>query len=220
MKRMREIAPSILSADFGNLARDVKMVEECGIRYLHIDVMDGSFVPNISLGAPVIKGIRRITTMIFDVHLMIVDPLKYIDDFSDAGADMISFHLEAVDNPIPVIDKIHSRSVKAGIVIKPNTDVRDLSKYLDKVDYVLVMSVEPGFGGQKFMPESLDKIKWLVEEKKAKGLDFIIEIDGGVCLDNIKEVSDAGAQLLVMGSAVYGREDVPKAIAEYKGIIE
>ncbi len=216
---MREFAPSILSADFANLGRDVKLVEELGIKYLHIDVMDGNFVPNISLGAPVIKSIRPVSDMIFDVHLMITKPMQYIEDFAKAGADMISFHVEAVDEVLAVVDKIHSFGKKAGLVIKPNTAVEVLTEYLDKIDYVLVMSVEPGFGGQKFMPSSLDKVRWLVEERENKGLDFIIEIDGGVCVDNLAEISDAGAELLVMGSAIYGKADVEAAIKEYKEIL-
>ncbi len=217
---MKEIAPSILSADFANLGEQVLLAEKAGLKYLHVDVMDGSFVPNISIGAPVIKSIRKVSNMIFDVHLMIVDPYKYIDDFVKAGADMISFHVEAVSNPCEVIEKIKSCGKKAGIVIKPQTDVELIEKYLEIVDYVLVMSVEPGFGGQAFMPHSLLKVAKLKKLREEKELDFYIEIDGGISGENLKEVSEAGVDIFVMGSAVYGKENVTATINAYKSILE
>ncbi len=216
---MKEIAPSILSADFANLGEQVLLAEKAGLKYLHVDVMDGSFVPNISIGAPVIKSIRKVSNMVFDVHLMIVDPYKYIADFVKAGADMISFHVEAVSNPTEVIEKIKSFGKKAGIVIKPQTDVEVIEKYLGLVDYVLVMSVEPGFGGQSFMPHSLLKVAKLKKLREEKGLDFYIEIDGGIKGDNLAEVSEAGVDIFVMGSAIYGKEDIIGTINEYKKLL-
>ncbi len=216
---MKQIAPSILSADFANLGADIKKVEDLNIKYLHIDVMDGLFVPNISIGVPVVKSIRKVSDMIFDVHLMIMDPYKYIEDFVKAGADMISFHVESVGDVVKVIDKIKSFGIKAGIVIKPQTDVDEILDYLHLVDYVLVMSVEPGFGGQSFMPNSLPKVQKLKRIREQKNLEYLIEIDGGICEQNLKQVSDSGVDIFVMGSAIYGKKDVKATIYRYKEIL-
>ncbi len=212
---MKELAPSILSADFAKLGEEVNTVSMAGAKYLHIDVMDGYFVPNISLGAPIIKSIRKVSDMIFDVHLMISNPLKYIDDFAKAGADMISFHIESDSDTDKTIAAIKERGIKLGIVVKPNTDIQVVSDYLHIVDYILVMSVEPGFGGQSFMESSLDKVKWLDEQKKKHGYDFIIEIDGGISGDNVDRVSKAGVNLFVMGSAVFGKDNIYETTKMY-----
>jgi len=197
------LAPSILSCDFNILGEQVKLTEDMGVKYLHIDVMDGVFVPQISLGMPIIKSIRKKSKMIFDVHLMIVDPIRYIQEFANSGADIITFHLEACDNANDVIDEIHKCGCKAGISIKPNTPVAELEKYLDVVDMILIMSVEPGFGGQSYIKESTKKI---IDTKKLiidSGRDIDLEVDGGIKTDNVKMVLDAGANIIVAGSAVY-----------------
>ena len=185
---MLKLSPSLLSADFSQLDRDINIVAQAGAQYIHLDVMDGVFVPNITFGAPVIKALRKVSDIVFDVHLMIIDPIKYIDDFCKAGADIITFHVESISYPAKTIEKIKMNNVKAGIVIKPHTAVKAIEKYLDMVDMVLVMSVEPGFGGQKFMPHTLDKVKELAEIKKDKNLNFEIEIDGGIGVNNVREV--------------------------------
>ena len=209
---MIKISPSILSCDFAKLGQDVEKAEIGGAEYLHIDVMDGVFVPNISFGAPIQKAIRKQSNMVFDTHLMIIDPIRYIDDFAKAGSDIITIHLESCDNVSEVLDKIHSHGIKTGLSIKPATPVETIKPYMDKVDMLLIMSVEPGFGGQSFIPNSLNKIK------KARELypSLDIEVDGGINADNINEVVKAGANIIVAGSAVFGKEDVKKAIAELK----
>ncbi|MBR5314300.1 MAG: ribulose-phosphate 3-epimerase [Clostridia bacterium] len=209
---MIKISPSILSCDFAKLGQDVEKAEIGGAEYLHIDVMDGVFVPNISFGAPIQKAIRKQSKMVFDTHLMIIDPIRYIDDFAKAGSDIITIHLESCDNVSEVLDKIHSLGIKTGLSIKPNTPVKDIAPYMDKVDMLLIMSVEPGFGGQSFIPASLDKIR----EARELYPTLDIEVDGGINADNINEVVKAGANIIVAGSAVFGKEDVKKAIAELR----
>ena len=205
---MIKISPSILSCDFAKLGADVEKAEKGGAEYLHIDVMDGLFVPNISFGAPVQKAIRPQSKMVFDTHLMIVDPIRYIDDFVKAGSDIITIHLESCNNVSEVLDKIHSYGIKAGLSIKPKTPVEDIIPFIDKIDMLLIMSVEPGFGGQSFMPEALEKIK------KARELfpTLDIEVDGGINADNIGEIVKMGANIIVAGSSVFGFEDVSEAI--------
>ena len=194
-----KVSPSILSANFAALKEDIERTNKAS--YLHIDVMDGVFVPNISFGASIQKQIRPLfKDMIFDTHLMIIEPHKYIKDFVDAGSDYITFHIEAKSNINETIDLIHSYGKKAGLSIKPNTDPKDLIPYLNKIELVLVMSVEPGFGGQKFMPNSIEKIKWLKEYKKKNNLNYLINVDGGINKDTYKFVEDAGTDLAVMGS--------------------
>ena len=197
------LSPSILSADFANLGQQIKDVDDAGAQYIHIDVMDGLFVPSISYGMPVIKGVRKVTDKFFDVHLMITDPIRYIEDFAESGADGITFHLEATDDSMAVIDKIHSLGKKAGISIKPGTSVDTLAPFLDKVDMILVMTVEPGFGGQSFIPESIDRIRAVRKMLDERGLSTDIEVDGGIYVENVRDVLDAGANVIVSGSGVY-----------------
>ena len=203
----RIISPSMLSADFGNLERDTKMIDRSAAEWVHIDVMDGVFVPNISFGFPVMKPIRKATGKVLDVHLMIVEPEKYVKRFVEAGADYVTFHYEATENIEACIEAIRAAGAKAGISIKPATPVSVLKDILAKVDLVLVMSVEPGFGGQSFMPDSLDKVRELAAIKAEQGLDYIIEIDGGISSQNAGEVFAAGAEALVAGSAVFSATD-------------
>ena len=203
----RIISPSMLSADFGNLERDTKMIDRSAAQWVHIDVMDGVFVPNISFGFPIMKPIRKATDKVLDVHLMIVEPEKYVRRFVEAGADYVTFHYEATEKIDFCIDEIHSAGAKAGISIKPATPASVLKDILAKVELVLVMSVEPGFGGQSFMPDSLDKVRELKAMREQMGLDFIIEIDGGISAKNAAEVFEAGCDAVVAGSAVFGAAD-------------
>ena len=205
MKRI--ISPSMLSADFGNLERDTKMLEQSSAEWIHIDVMDGVFVPNISFGFPVMKPIRKATTKVLDVQLMIVRPELYVKRFVEAGADYVTFHYEATDDIDGCIDAIRQAGAKVGISIKPATEADVLKDILPKVDMVLVMSVEPGFGGQSFIESSLAKISRLAEMRKEQGLEFLIEVDGGISAKNSGAVFNAGAEVLVAGSAVFGAED-------------
>lgn len=200
---MIKLAPSILSADFTNLGKDIKEVEDAGAHYLHIDIMDGQFVPNISIGIPVIKSLRKVTDMTFDVHLMIDKPERYIQHFAEAGADIINFHVEATDDIQGCIDKINEFGKKPAITFKPNTEIEQYLPYLHKVDMVLVMSVEPGFGGQSLIPHTLGKIEKISNYIEENNLNVEIEIDGGVNLDNVQNIINAGANVIVAGSAVF-----------------
>jgi len=197
------LAPSILSANFANLESDIKSVEVAGANVLHVDVMDGRFVPNITIGPCVVESIREITNLPLDVHLMIVEPEKYIKDFAKAGADWISVHWEACTHLHRTVSMIKELGKKAGVVINPATPVSFLEEILPFVDFVLIMSVNPGFGGQSFIKTSLEKIKKLRETIERKGLKIPIEVDGGVKTDNVKEIVDAGANIIVAGSAVF-----------------
>jgi ribulose-phosphate 3-epimerase len=212
MKRI--IAPSILSADFGNLERDIRMLDESRAEWVHVDVMDGVFVPNISFGFPVLKPVRQATKKIVDTHLMICDPIRYVKRFVEAGSDYVTFHYEATDDIDGCIDAIHAAGAKAGISIKPATDVRIIEKWLAKLDLVLIMSVEPGFGGQSFIPSSLEKVRTLREMIDTCGADCLIEIDGGISEKNAGEIFTAGADVLVAGSSVFGAEDQKQAIVK------
>ena len=200
---MTILAPSMLSADFKELGKEIQAIEENGAKYLHFDVMDGIFVPSISFGMPVLKSIRSGTNLVCDVHLMITEPIRYVEDFAKAGADLITIHLEACEDVDATIDKIKGCGCKVGVSIKPNTPVSALQPYLDKVDMILIMSVEPGFGGQKFIPSSLEKISETKAMIDANGLSVDIQVDGGIYTHNVEEVLKAGANIIVAGSAVF-----------------
>src|SRR5947209_1469988 len=203
-----ELAPSILSADFARLAEDALAALAGGGTLLHVDVMDGHFVPNITIGPPVVRSLRKVTDVPLDCHLMIENPDLYVPAFADAGADWISVHQEACVHLNRTLELIKSHGLKAGVVINPATPVQTLGEVLDIVDYVLVMSVNPGFGGQKFIPGALEKVRKLATMRNAKGLNYRIEIDGGVSLNNAADIVRAGAEILVAGNAVFGKGDV------------
>lgn len=215
---MAKLSPSILSADFANLQRDIKMVENAGAQLLHIDVMDGHFVPNLTIGAPVAKAIRKITDMTLDVHLMISEPDRYIEDFAKAGADIITVHYESDGDTAAQIEKIKSFGIRAGVSVKPKTPISELYRFLDRLDLALIMTVEPGFGGQSLIPEAADKIPELKKQIELCGSACEIEIDGGVNLKNASELIKKGADILVAGSAVFNAEDPVDAVRAFCGL--
>ena len=213
---MIKISPSILSSDYGNLSSELKSMEACGADMLHIDVMDGHFVPNITLGAPIVKCIRKSSTLPFDVHLMISDPYKYIPDFVNAGSDIITFHAEADSDIEKTIDLILASGKKAGLSVKPKTPVEAVYPYLDKLSMVLVMTVEPGFGGQSFMEDMMPKVSAVRSEIDRRGLDVDIQVDGGINKDTISIAAKAGANVFVSGNAIFSSDDAEKTIADFK----
>lgn len=217
---MIKISPSVLASDFSKLGEETIRMEKSGAEMLHLDVMDGKFVPNISFGAPVIKAIRNKSDIIFDVHLMIDEPLKYIEDFAKAGADIITFHIESSSPVDETIDKIISCGCKAGISIKPATPAEELFPYLDKLSMVLVMTVEPGFGGQSFMTDMMPKVSALREEIQRRNLETDIQVDGGIKASTISAAAAAGANIFVAGSAVFGAEDAEKEISSLRNLAE
>ena len=213
------LSPSILAADFKVLGQEMKKTEENGAAYIHFDVMDGMFVPSISFGMPVLASIHDATEQFMDAHLMVQEPIRYVEAFQKAGADYVTVHLEACEDVKTTLDKIHACGMKAGLAVNPETDVKELVPYLEDVEMILIMSVHQGFGGQKFIPESLEKIREVREMLNEKNLEIDIQVDGGIYVENVREVLDAGANVIVVGSAVF-RGDAGENTAKFMEILK
>lgn len=213
------LSPSILAADFKVLGQEMKKTEENGAAYIHFDVMDGMFVPSISFGMPVLASIHDATEQFMDAHLMVQEPIRYVEAFQKAGADYVTVHLEACEDVKTTLDKIHACGMRAGLAVNPETDVKELVPYLEDVEMILIMSVHPGFGGQKFIPESLDKIREVRAMLNEKNLETDIQVDGGIYVENVREVLDAGANVIVAGSAVF-RGDAGENTAKFMEILK
>ena len=213
------LSPSILAADFKVLGQEMKKTEENGAAYIHFDVMDGMFVPSISFGMPVLASIHDATEQFMDAHLMVQEPIRYVEAFQKAGADYVTVHLEACEDVKTTLDKIHACGMKAGLAVNPETDVKELVPYLEDVEMILIMSVHPGFGGQKFIPESLDKIREVRAMLNEKNLETDNQVDGGIYVENVREVLDAGANVIVAGSAVF-RGDAGENTAKFMEILK
>ena len=213
------LSPSILAADFKVLGQEMKKTEENGAAYIHFDVMDGMFVPSISFGMPVLASIHDATEQFMDAHLMVQEPIRYVEAFQKAGADYVTVHLEACEDVKTTLDKIHACGMKAGLAVNPETDVKELVPYMEDVEMILIMSVHPGFGGQKFIPESLDKIRAVRAMLNEKNLETDIQVDGGIYVENVREVLDAGANVIVAGSAVF-RGDAGENTAKFMEILK
>lgn len=217
---MNRLSPSILSSDFSDLKSEIYKIEKGGADYIHLDIMDGHFVPNISFGAPIIKSLRKITDLPFDTHLMIENPDKYIKDFSDAGSDILTIHQESTKHLNRTIQLIKSYGMKAGVSLNPATPVDSLKYIIDDIDLILIMSVNPGFGGQSFIPQSIDKIKETRKLINSVNKDIILEVDGGIKLENVRDVINAGADMVVVGSDIFGAPDVISRTKEFKEKIQ
>lgn len=212
------LSPSLLAANFSCLDRQVAKVEEAGAQWLHLDIMDFHFVPNLTFGSGVVKSLRPLSKMVFDAHFMVENPEIYIDSFKKAGADYFTFHLEAAEDPDKVIDLVKEAGMKCGISVKPKTDVKLLEPYLSRLDLVLVMSVEPGFGGQSFMEDMLKKAEWLREQKRENSYGYLIEIDGGINRETAVKAVKSGVEVLVAGTAVFGAENIDAEVKYYTSL--